>query len=389
MSCTSCAVCSCPQARRPTLFFLRVRALGGQKSTRCSRARQCRAFNQISPGSVSAFSVRCAWTSHGSDLLAAAASQMRLINEAVLGILLRTQQVQADTRAARAAGDGGEELGDDHGVVSVGLNFISCGRQVGDPLRAASALQAGSQGLLTLTELRVADPVNTVAVEFLVDRLYSENDVARADALQLTAKDAYSMITSCYGAAGGACCGACGGAACARLCARARSLPRSLEPAARACVRRRRVPPRAHSCQWWRERAAGGGALPRSSADGSRAALAAQCQCGGGCVCGAPFTSRFLLVRSPFLPHALPQPPRTGARRRVRPRTAKPSGRLPVSSPSASSKRRRPPEVVCGRPLALPAAQWGGCAACLSPPPSCSTFSQPTSAPPARARPPR
>jgi hypothetical protein len=179
-----------------------------------------RAFNQIRAESVSRCSVRLAWTSDGAGLTVAQATVARSINEALLGIFLHTQQTQADdARETSAAAQGSASAGASasssssssatnapvlrcqQNCVTIGLNFISCGRSVGDPRRAAATMQAGAQGNTTLAALR-ADPSNIVAVEFLVDRLHRQSGIGRGVVLALLANDAYSQYCSYVGKLG-------------------------------------------------------------------------------------------------------------------------------------------------------------------------------------------
>ena len=146
-----------------------------------------RAYNKLEPGSVTVErSVRTAWTSAGSGLDAVAAGKERMRCEPLLDAFMHTQQAPAD--AGRADG----RIAHTKGVFVLGTNFISGGSSVGDPLRAASRLQAGEQGHQLLSTL-FADPYNIVAVYFLIDRLGALTPpIARAKVLELTAKQAYA-----------------------------------------------------------------------------------------------------------------------------------------------------------------------------------------------------
>ncbi|GMI33276.1 hypothetical protein TrCOL_g9450, partial [Triparma columacea] len=145
------------------------------------------AFNKLESGSVTMEnSVRTGWTSEKCTLDSVEAAKKRLLVEALFNILLGTQQAPSD------------EWRKDHerveGVFVLGTNVISGGASERDPLRAASQMQSGEQGEMTLSELRTK-PHLVVAVEYLIDRLGTLNvltQVTREDALKMTAKQAYS-----------------------------------------------------------------------------------------------------------------------------------------------------------------------------------------------------
>ena len=145
------------------------------------------AFNKLESGSVTMEnSVRTGWTSEKCTLDSVDAAKKRLLVEALFNILLGTQQAPSD------------KWRKDHerveGVFVLGTNVISGGASERDPLRAASQMQSGEQGEMTLLELRTK-PHLVVAVEYLIDRLGTLNvltQVTREDALKMTAKQAYS-----------------------------------------------------------------------------------------------------------------------------------------------------------------------------------------------------
>ncbi|GMI37380.1 hypothetical protein TrCOL_g12205 [Triparma columacea] len=157
------------------------------------------AFNKLESGSVTMEnSVRTGWTSEKCTLDSVEAAKKRLLVEALFNILLGTQQAPSD------------EWRKDHervvGVFVLGTNVISGGASERDPLRAASQMQSGEQGEMTLLELRTK-PHLVVAVEYLIDRLGTLNvltQVTREDALKMTAKQAYSTYMQENGAIGGA-----------------------------------------------------------------------------------------------------------------------------------------------------------------------------------------
>ena len=145
------------------------------------------AFNTLQPESVTMEnSVRTGWTSKECNLNSVDAAKKRLLVEALFNILLGTQQAPSDEwhKEVRAKG-----------VFVLGTNVISGGASERDPLRAASQMQSGEQGEMTLSELRIK-PHLVVAVEYLIDRLGTLKvltPVTREDALKMTAKQAYSM----------------------------------------------------------------------------------------------------------------------------------------------------------------------------------------------------
>ena len=144
-------------------------------------------------GAASMGDAFCPWSSDGFEGTVGAASTARMTYEIALGLLLCTQQAAAASWHA-ACGHTSE-------VLVLGTNFISCGPSAGDPLRKASGLQAGAQGLESLRIL-FRNAANADAVNFLIARLEILG-YTRISVLQMTAKAAYAVYCSSNGAAGG------------------------------------------------------------------------------------------------------------------------------------------------------------------------------------------
>jgi hypothetical protein len=153
-----------------------------------------RAFNRIKHGSVGEHCIRVGWRSDEDDAAVAAdavaGARRRMINEALYGAYLLTQQ---------APGDEAQPQEGRPDVFAVALNFASPGPSQGNPLVQASRLASGAQGDMALRDLRCF-PHNLVGVEFLIEALVGNGDHVREGVLGMTARAAYSEMCSYNGA---------------------------------------------------------------------------------------------------------------------------------------------------------------------------------------------
>ena len=147
--------------------------------------------NKVAPGSVTEDKCVFVAFTHATTLAGIA---KRLLYEALLSLLLGTQVGAADEVYPPVAGAR---------MAVTGLNFISCGAQTGDPLRAASALLGGPAGKMLLSEL-VLLGATAMPAGFLVDRLMLHLGLTRAQALAYTVEDAYSAYSKVNGLRGAA-----------------------------------------------------------------------------------------------------------------------------------------------------------------------------------------
>jgi hypothetical protein len=114
-------------------------------------------------------------------------AERRMAGEAVVGGLVRAvgPVTSAEERHHRT-------------FVLIGLNQRSPGPNLGDPLRAAAALQSGEQGTLTLKRLLRIAPQHAATIAFLVDRVscLPGPALSRDDVMALTAKQAFSRYAT-------------------------------------------------------------------------------------------------------------------------------------------------------------------------------------------------
>ncbi len=119
---------------------------------------------------------------------------VRLVVENLMGIIFLSMEGPSVAFAEKTT-----LYSDDKPKYSIGMCVRSAGHQQGDPLRAFSAMQGGPQGALTMREL-LGNPRLAETVHFGCDRIQSyDSEMDLESILDLTATEAYSMLTSFYG----------------------------------------------------------------------------------------------------------------------------------------------------------------------------------------------